>query len=60
MEPRRQKAAADHERPGFSDTAASEVRKPFVMDRFHFKQDYIGYLDHRATHFYLLDIDTKT
>ena len=44
MEPRRQKAAADHERPGFSDTAASEVRKPFVMDRFHFKQDYIGYL----------------
>lgn len=43
----------------FSDTAASEVHKPFVMDRFHFKQDYVGYLDHRATHFYLLNIDTK-
>ena len=43
----------------FSDTASSEVRKPYAMDRYHFKQDYIGYLDRRATHFYLLDIISK-
>ncbi len=43
----------------FSDTASSEVRKPYVMDRYHFKQDYEGYLDRRARHFYMLDIASK-
>jgi dipeptidyl aminopeptidase/acylaminoacyl peptidase len=43
----------------FSDTASSEIRKPYVMDRFHFKQDYIGYLDRRAKHLYMLDLATK-
>ena len=43
----------------FSDTASSEVRKPYVMDRYHFKQDYAGYLDRRAKHFYLFDIASK-
>jgi len=36
----------------------SKIHEPFVMDRFHFKQDYIGYLDHRAVHLYLLDAST--
>ncbi|CAN5526018.1 S9 family peptidase [soil metagenome] len=40
----------------FSDTASSEIRKPYVMDRYHFKQDYEGYLDRRAKHLYMLDI----
>lgn len=40
----------------YSDTAASEVRKPYVIDRYHFKEDYTGYLDRRNTHLYLLDI----
>jgi dipeptidyl aminopeptidase/acylaminoacyl peptidase len=43
----------------FSDTASSEIRTPYVMDRYHFKQDYIGYLDSRAKHLYMLDIVTK-
>lgn len=43
----------------FSDTAESEIHKPYVMDRYHFKQDYVGYLDRRATHLYLLNIETK-
>src|SRR5437868_4377620 len=43
----------------FSDTASSEIRKPYVMDRFHFKQDYIGYLDRRAKHLYMLDLSTQ-
>ncbi|HEY6975366.1 MAG TPA: S9 family peptidase [Chitinophagaceae bacterium] len=43
----------------FSDTAETDVRKPFVMDRYHFKQDYIGYLDSGAIHLYLLDIASQ-
>ena len=43
----------------FSDTAASEIRKPYIMDRYHFKQDYTGYLDRRAKHLYMLDLATE-
>lgn len=43
----------------FSDTAKTKVHKPFVMDRYHFKQDYIGYLDSGAIHLYLLNIETQ-
>src|SRR5215831_9535165 len=43
----------------FSDTAKTKVRKPYVMDRYHFKQDYIGYLDSGATHLYLYDVATQ-
>ena len=43
----------------FSDTAKTKIRTPYVIDRYHFKQDYQGYLDHRATHLYLFDIATK-
>ncbi len=32
--------------------------KPWVIDRLQFKQDYIGYLDRRRTHLYILNIDT--
>ncbi|MGH8035547.1 MAG: TolB family protein, partial [Lysobacterales bacterium] len=28
---------------------------PFVIDRLQFKQDYVGYLDRRRTHLYLLN-----
>lgn len=43
----------------FSDTASSKVRKPYVLDRYHFKQDYVGYLDSGAIHLYVLDIATQ-
>lgn len=43
----------------YSDTAATEVRKPYVIDRYHFKEDYTGYLDRRNTHLYLLDIASQ-
>jgi dipeptidyl aminopeptidase/acylaminoacyl peptidase len=32
---------------------------PWVVDRRQFKQDYVGYLDRRRTHLYLLDVETK-
>lgn len=43
----------------YSDTAATELRKPYVIDRYHFKEDYTGYLDRRNTHLYLLDIASQ-
>lgn len=45
--------------PDVSDTAKNKARTPFVIDRYHFKQDGEGYLDHRATHLYLFDVATK-
>jgi dipeptidyl aminopeptidase/acylaminoacyl peptidase len=33
---------------------------PWVITRRQFKQDYVGYLDSRRTHLFVLDIETKT
>jgi dipeptidyl aminopeptidase/acylaminoacyl peptidase len=30
--------------------------RPYVIDRLQFKRDYVGYLDRRRTHIYVLDI----
>jgi len=32
---------------------------PFVVDRLHFKQDTVGYLDRRRTHLYVFDVASK-
>jgi len=45
--------------PNTADTAKSKVRKPYAIDRYHFKQDYEGYLDNRKSHLYLFDLATK-
>lgn len=45
--------------PDNSDTGKTKIRKPYVIDRFHFKQDYLGYLDTRATHLYIYTLATK-
>jgi len=33
--------------------------RPLVIDRYRFKTDYVGYLDRRRKHLYVLDIATK-
>ncbi|HEY2726034.1 MAG TPA: S9 family peptidase [Parafilimonas sp.] len=43
----------------YSDTSASGNRLPYVITRYHFKQDIEGYLDNRKTHLYLLDVATQ-
>lgn len=43
----------------YTDTAASGNRTPYVITRYHFKQDIEGYLDDRKTHLYLLDVETQ-
>lgn len=44
----------------YSDSAKTKIRKPYVIDRYHFKEDAKGYLDRRAAHLYLFDVDTRT
>lgn len=42
-----------------ADTAKTNIRKPFEISRYQFKQDYQGYLDTRRTHLYAFDLDSK-
>jgi dipeptidyl aminopeptidase/acylaminoacyl peptidase len=45
--------------PRTADTAKTNVRKPYEINRFHFKDDSDGYLDNRKTHLYVYDIERK-
>lgn len=47
------------EDPDYTDTAKSNVRVPYEINRYQFKQDYVGYLDNRKSHLYLFDLATK-
>ncbi len=42
----------------YADTSETGNRLPYVITRYHFKQDIKGYLDNRKTHLYLLDVAT--
>ncbi len=33
--------------------------EPIVIDRYHFKQDYVGYMRNERSHLFLLNIDTE-
>ncbi len=46
--------ARDAEFP--SGTATPKNPSPIVIDRYQFKEDGVGYLDHRRTHLVLLDV----
>jgi len=50
-------AIADQEvRP---DSLKDHPAKPYVLDRYQFKADVTGYLEHKYTHLYLFDLETK-
>jgi dipeptidyl aminopeptidase/acylaminoacyl peptidase len=36
-----------------------KTKPPIVIDRYHFKRDYAGYLQHLRDHLYVFDIATK-
>lgn len=36
-----------------------KTRPPIVIDRYHFKRDYAGYLEHLRTHLYVFDLATR-
>ncbi|MDT8322382.1 MAG: hypothetical protein RQ826_17850, partial [Xanthomonadales bacterium] len=42
------------------DQYEEKTPPPWVIDRQQFKTDYVGYLDRRRTHFYVLDLATET
>jgi dipeptidyl aminopeptidase/acylaminoacyl peptidase len=41
------------------DSARAKAPKPIVIDRYRFKQDVRGYLDHRRDHLYVVEVATK-
>lgn len=43
----------------YADSAKTNIRKPYEIDRYQFKQDYEGYLDNRKTHLYIWHIQDK-
>ena len=45
--------------PENTDTSKNKMPKPYVMDKYHFKQDVEGYLQSLPTHLYLFDVNTK-
>lgn len=45
--------------PNTADTAKTKIRKPYEINRFHFKDDQDGYLDERKTHLYVFNIKAK-
>src|SRR6267378_1921008 len=51
-------AGISHSRPR-AMPAKTKTPPPFVIDRLQFKQDTVGYLDHRRTHIYLFDVASK-
>ncbi|MBI5710457.1 MAG: S9 family peptidase [Candidatus Eisenbacteria bacterium] len=55
--PEERDAAAEQEK-GIRKTTPKTAR-PWVMDRLQFKRDYVGYLDRRRTHLYVLDVSTR-
>jgi dipeptidyl aminopeptidase/acylaminoacyl peptidase len=39
--------------------AKAKTPRPLVIDRLQFKQDTVGYLDHRRDHLYIFDVASK-
>jgi dipeptidyl aminopeptidase/acylaminoacyl peptidase len=57
--------AKEKDKPGSSDKDKDAKPKkpktppPFVIDRYRFKTDTVGYLDRRRTHLYVFDVASK-
>lgn len=45
--------------PDYADSAKTKVRKPYVMDRYHFKADIKGYIEKGSSHLYVYDVADK-
>lgn len=41
------------------DSLKDHPAKPYVIDRYQFKADVTGYLEHKYSHLYLFDLETK-
>jgi dipeptidyl aminopeptidase/acylaminoacyl peptidase len=52
-------AAKDKDKDKDKPAAKPKTPPPFVIDRLQFKQDTVGYLDHRRDHLYIFDVASK-
>ena len=55
QDPTPQQLAVEEEGDSYEEKAAP----PWVIDRMQFKTDYVGYLDRRRTHIYVMDVATR-
>lgn len=46
--------------PADLDEEKRPNRRPYVIDRLQFKRDYVGYLDNRRTHVYVIDVKDRS
>jgi dipeptidyl aminopeptidase/acylaminoacyl peptidase len=49
----------DKEKDKEKPAAKPKTPPPYVIDRLQFKQDIVGYLDHRRDHLYVFDVASK-
>lgn len=60
LEAAREKAIEkDKEGEAAAEKEKKKTPKPWVIDRLHFKEDTVGYLDRRRTHLYAMDLATR-
>jgi dipeptidyl aminopeptidase/acylaminoacyl peptidase len=52
-------AAKEKEKDKDKPAAKPKTPPPYVIDRLQFKQDIVGYLDHRREHLYVFDLASK-
>jgi dipeptidyl aminopeptidase/acylaminoacyl peptidase len=52
-------AAKEKEKDKDKPAAKPKTPPPYVIDRLQFKQDIVGYLDHRREHLYVFDLSSK-
>jgi dipeptidyl aminopeptidase/acylaminoacyl peptidase len=59
QDPKLEDAEAAKEKDKDKPAAKPKTPPPFVIDRLQFKQDTVGYLDHRRDHLYTFDVASK-
>jgi dipeptidyl aminopeptidase/acylaminoacyl peptidase len=52
-------SAKDKDKDKEKPAAKPKTPPPFVIDRLQFKEDIVGYLDHRRDHLYVFDVASK-
>jgi dipeptidyl aminopeptidase/acylaminoacyl peptidase len=52
-------SAKDKDKDKEKPAAKPKTPPPYVIDRLQFKEDTVGYLDHRRTHIYIFDVASK-
>src|SRR5262249_27161745 len=52
-------AVTDEPEDSTQKKSKTKKAKPIVIDRYHFKEDVVGYLGKKRTHLYVFDVDSR-